>query len=118
MLVDSGARAAIIDRRKAAQRAPGTVVGLAPAGDGACLGEVVMTQQTVAAGGTPTQVDRAGRRDSAFPLGAALLARPWLMRALSVLAVLLLWEWAGRLPVSPTFPTFTQTLAALFGMMA
>jgi ABC-type nitrate/sulfonate/bicarbonate transport system permease component len=40
------------------------------------------------------------------------------MRTLSILFVLGLWEWAGRIPVSPTFPTFTATMAALFGMMA
>ena len=40
------------------------------------------------------------------------------MRTLSILFVLGLWEWAGRIPISPTFPTFTETLGALFGMMA
>jgi NitT/TauT family transport system permease protein len=53
-------------------------------------------------------------------LAAALgfFRRPWVMRTLSILFVLGLWEWAGRIPVSPTFPTFLESLAALFGMMA
>jgi ABC-type nitrate/sulfonate/bicarbonate transport system permease component len=43
--------------------------------------------------------------------------RSWLLRTLSILFVLLLWEWAGRLPVSPTFPTFTATVVAMVQMM-
>jgi ABC-type nitrate/sulfonate/bicarbonate transport system permease component len=50
--------------------------------------------------------------------GLGFLRRAWVMRTLSILFVLGLWEWAGRIPVSPTFPTFTDTMAALFGMMA
>jgi ABC-type nitrate/sulfonate/bicarbonate transport system permease component len=42
---------------------------------------------------------------------------PWLLRALSILFVLGLWEWAGRVPVSIAFPTCTETLAAFFGML-
>jgi len=42
----------------------------------------------------------------------------WLFRIASILLVLGLWEWAGRIPVSPTFPTFSATLAALFAMLA
>jgi NitT/TauT family transport system permease protein len=38
------------------------------------------------------------------------------LRGLSIVFVLLLWEWAGRLPVGPTFPTFTATMAAMMDM--
>lgn len=44
--------------------------------------------------------------------------RSWLYRALSILLVLALWEWAGRIPVSPTFPTFSATATALYEMLA
>lgn len=43
--------------------------------------------------------------------------RSWLLRTLSIIFVLLLWEWAGRIPVSPTFPTFTATVVAMVQMM-
>ena len=46
----------------------------------------------------------------------AFLRGSWALRILSIFLVLALWEWAGRLPVSPTFPTFTATAAALVGM--
>ena len=75
-----------------------------------------MTEQMTTAG---APVHRgATRSGQALGLGVGLLGRPWVMRTLSIVFVLGLWEWAGRIPVSPTFPTFTATLAALFGMMA
>ena len=49
---------------------------------------------------------------------AEFLGQVWVLRTLSVILVLALWEWAGRIPVSPTFPTFTATMAALWGLMA
>ena len=75
----------------------------------------IMTDQTTTAA-TPVRADLAAPDAIASALG--FLRRVWVMRTLSILLVLGLWEWAGRLPVSPTFPTFTQTLEALFGMMA
>jgi ABC-type nitrate/sulfonate/bicarbonate transport system permease component len=74
-----------------------------------------MAHQTTTTG-APARADPA-RPDRCVP-GLGLLRRVWVMRVLSILFVLALWEWAGRIPVSPTFPTFTATLAALFGMMA
>jgi ABC-type nitrate/sulfonate/bicarbonate transport system permease component len=74
-----------------------------------------MAHQTTTTG-APARADPA-RPDRSVP-GLGLLRRVWVMRVLSILFVLALWEWAGRIPVSPTFPTFTATLAALFGMMA
>lgn len=73
-----------------------------------------MAHQTTTTG-APARADPA-RPDRSAP-GLGFLRRVWVMRVLSILFVLALWEWAGRIPVSPTFPTFTATLAALFGMM-
>ena len=75
-----------------------------------------MTEQMTTAGASVHRC--ATRSGQALGLGVGLLGRPWVMRTLSIVFVLGLWEWAGRIPVSPTFPTFTATLAALFGMMA
>jgi len=38
-------------------------------------------------------------------------------RILSVVAVFVLWEVAGRYPISPAFPTFSATMYALFDMI-
>jgi ABC-type nitrate/sulfonate/bicarbonate transport system permease component len=57
---------------------------------------------------------RAGRATAGR--ATAGLSSPWLLRAASILFVLGLWEWAGRVPVNIAFPTFTETLAA-FGEM-
>jgi ABC-type nitrate/sulfonate/bicarbonate transport system permease component len=75
----------------------------------------VMTDQTTPAS-APARPALAPSDLSTVALG--FCRRPWVMRTLSILFVLGLWEWAGRIPVSPTFPTFTATMAALFGMMA
>jgi ABC-type nitrate/sulfonate/bicarbonate transport system permease component len=47
---------------------------------------------------------------------AAGVSGPWVLRGASILVVLGLWEWAGRVPVNLAFPTCTETLAA-FGEM-
>jgi ABC-type nitrate/sulfonate/bicarbonate transport system permease component len=47
---------------------------------------------------------------------AAGVSNPWVLRGASILVVLGLWEWAGRVPVNIAFPTCTETLAA-FGEM-
>lgn len=46
-----------------------------------------------------------------------IVTHPWLLRAASVLLVLALWEWGGRVPVSIAFPSFTATMAAFFEML-
>jgi ABC-type nitrate/sulfonate/bicarbonate transport system permease component len=74
-----------------------------------------MTDQTTTAG--------AAARSDVVPSDAitgalGFFRRVWVIRTLSILFVLALWEWAGRIPVSPTFPTFTATMGALFEMMA
>ena len=43
---------------------------------------------------------------------AAGVSSPWVLRGASILFVLGLWEWAGRVPVNIAFPTCTDTLAA------
>ncbi|MCA1572666.1 MAG: ABC transporter permease subunit [Chloroflexi bacterium] len=50
--------------------------------------------------------------------GLTPVARTWLLRAASIVAVLALWEVGGRIPVSLTFPTFTDTVGAFGGMLA
>jgi NitT/TauT family transport system permease protein len=40
------------------------------------------------------------------------------LRLLSIALVLGLWEWGGRIPISLTFPTCAETLAALGAMLA
>ena len=53
----------------------------------------------------------------AHPL-AAFLTHPLTLRFLSALALCLAWEWAGRIPISPAFPTFGETMAGLWSMLA
>ncbi len=40
------------------------------------------------------------------------------LRMFSIVVVFGAWEYAGRIPISPAFPTFLETMAALFGMIA
>jgi NitT/TauT family transport system permease protein len=75
----------------------------------------MVTGQTTAAS---IQPDRARRDRTTFGLSLGAAQRSWAVRILSIAFVLALWEWAGRIPVSPTFPTFTVTLEALGRMMA
>lgn len=42
---------------------------------------------------------------------------PWTLRVLSIALLLVLWEWAGRVPVSIAFPTFSDTITAFAGML-
>ena len=56
---------------------------------------------------------RARQNRGARPiLGNALV-----LRLVSVAVVCAAWEYAGRVPISPAFPTFVETMAALFGMI-
>lgn len=45
-----------------------------------------------------------------------LRRHPWVYRLGSILLVFGLWEWAGRIPVSIAFPSFSATIAAFFEM--
>lgn len=47
-----------------------------------------------------------------------LLRHPALSRAISAVVILGAWEYAGRLPVSAAFPSFTETLIAAGEMTA
>lgn len=64
----------------------------------------------------PVQTGLSRRRTTASPV--RLLSSPLFLRTLSVIAVLALWEWAGRIPISWTFPTFVSTLGALWSLIA
>jgi ABC-type nitrate/sulfonate/bicarbonate transport system permease component len=44
--------------------------------------------------------------------------RPALLQAASILAVVVAWEVGGRIPISPTFPTFLETGRATLAMIA
>jgi len=46
-----------------------------------------------------------------------LAVHPYSLRLVSIFVVLAGWEIAGRVPVSPSFPTFLDTLAATAGMI-
>jgi NitT/TauT family transport system permease protein len=46
-----------------------------------------------------------------------LLQHPVTLRAISVLIVLAGWEYAGRVPISPSFPTFLETFRAFMEML-
>jgi NitT/TauT family transport system permease protein len=48
---------------------------------------------------------------------ADLLSHPLFLRLVSVVIVLGSWEYAGRVPISPAFPTFLETMDALWGMI-
>jgi ABC-type nitrate/sulfonate/bicarbonate transport system permease component len=49
---------------------------------------------------------------------AAFLTHPLTLRFLSALVLCLAWEWAGRIPISPAFPTFGETMIGLWSMLA
>lgn len=42
---------------------------------------------------------------------------PLILRLFSVVIVFGAWEYAGRIPISPAFPTFLQTMAAFWEMI-
>lgn len=46
------------------------------------------------------------------------LTHPLALRLLSVVLVFSAWEYAGRVPISPAFPTFLVTMGALWEMIA
>ena len=48
----------------------------------------------------------------------AVISHPMVLRLVSTAIVLGAWEYAGRLPVSPAFPAFLETMTALGGLIA
>ena len=48
----------------------------------------------------------------------SFLAHPLTLRIFSAVLFCLAWEWAGRVPISPAFPTFSATMGALWSMIA
>jgi ABC-type nitrate/sulfonate/bicarbonate transport system permease component len=62
--------------------------------------------------------ERAALRDrTAHPL-EAVLSHPLTLRLLSAIVLCVAWEWAGRIPISPAFPTFLETMVGLWSMIA
>ncbi len=49
---------------------------------------------------------------------SSFLKHPLTLRLLSVIIAAGAWEYLGRIPISPAFPTFLQTMSALGGMIA
>ncbi|HEU0221923.1 MAG TPA: ABC transporter permease subunit [Paracoccaceae bacterium] len=47
-----------------------------------------------------------------------LLTHPLALRLLSAATLCALWEYGGQAPISPAFPTFGETMAALGAMLA
>lgn len=45
-------------------------------------------------------------------------SHPVTLRIVSGVALCIAWQWAGLVPISPAFPTFTETMGALFAMLA
>lgn len=46
------------------------------------------------------------------------LTHPLVLRLLSFAVLIGLWEYGGRVPISPAFPTFVETMQALLGQIA
>jgi ABC-type nitrate/sulfonate/bicarbonate transport system permease component len=70
----------------------------------------------------PPTAERLGHTE-APPARATFSLRAWAqhpvtLRLLSIGLAIAAWEYAGRIPVSPSFPTFLETLRALIGMIA
>ena len=62
--------------------------------------------------------ERAALRDrTAHPL-ESVLGHPLTLRLLSAIVLCVAWEWAGRIPISPAFPTFGETMVGLWSMIA
>lgn len=49
---------------------------------------------------------------------ASIFVHPWILRLIRVIIAFSAWEYLGRIPISPAFPTFLQTMSALWGMIA
>ncbi|TCR66588.1 ABC transporter permease [Bosea sp. BK604] len=58
------------------------------------------------------------RRDAQASYWRDVLIHPLVLRLLSFAAVLALWEYAGRIPLSPAFPTFLETMGGLGAIIA
>jgi ABC-type nitrate/sulfonate/bicarbonate transport system permease component len=48
----------------------------------------------------------------------AFLTHPLTLRIISAVILFGAWEWAARIPISPAFPSFLETMAALWSMLA
>lgn len=59
-----------------------------------------------------------GKAQARPPRSGRLVENAALLRIFSIAIVLVGWEVAGRVPVSPSFPTFSATFVATIGMIA
>jgi ABC-type nitrate/sulfonate/bicarbonate transport system permease component len=57
-------------------------------------------------------------RDKRPSAAASFLTHPLTLRILSAAILCGAWQWAGLVPISPAFPTFTETMAAFWSMIA
>lgn len=60
---------------------------------------------------------RAALRERQSTPLSTFLSHPLTLRVLSAVLLCGAWEWAGRVPVSHAFPTFSRTMAALWAMI-
>jgi NitT/TauT family transport system permease protein len=60
----------------------------------------------------PALLDRPAHPVARFATHAVTL------RVVSAVVLCLAWEWAGRVPISPAFPTFVETMAGTWDMIA
>lgn len=66
---------------------------------------------------TQTLTSPLATKTPTSPLSIRTLTSPLAMKILSAVIVFSAWEIAGRVPISPAFPTFTATMAALWAMI-
>lgn len=58
------------------------------------------------------------RREPSASYWRDVLIHPLVLRLVSFAAVLAAWEYAGRIPLSPAFPTFLETMSGLSAIIA
>jgi ABC-type nitrate/sulfonate/bicarbonate transport system permease component len=74
-----------------------------------------LMDRPAASGGVAPPVTEPTHRSSGRM--AAFVTSPMVLRLASVVVVLTAWQYAGMAPISPAFPTFLETMAALWGMI-
>jgi ABC-type nitrate/sulfonate/bicarbonate transport system permease component len=82
-------------------------------GDAASLGEGLGFSRMFGGSGP-----RAALLDRPMHPVAAFLTHPLTLRIISAVILFGAWEWAARIPISPAFPSFLETMAALWSMLA
>ena len=62
--------------------------------------------------------EKTALRDRTAHPVETFLSHPLTLRIISAIALCVAWEWAGRIPISPAFPTFLETMVGLWSMIA